>query len=73
MKLLNLHKNRRLLFIALGSLLILSGNVISFVVPAADFWKGFIHGLSVVANLTGLVVLLVAFRERKRGEKANDE
>ena len=66
MKLTFLQKKRGLLHVVLGSLLILFGNAISFVVPAADFWKGFVHGLSVVADLTGLVILLVAFRGRNK-------
>ena len=59
-------KKRGGLFVAIGCLLIIFGNAITFTWPTTDFWRGFIHGFSVVANLCGIIFLVYAWRCAKR-------
>ena len=58
------------LFMGMGCLLVALGSAITFWLPSADFWRGFIHGFSVVANLAGIIFFVTAWR-RCRGVARN--
>ena len=50
------------LFVGMGFLLVALGSAITFWLPTADFWRGFIHGFSLVANLAGIIFFVTAWR-----------
>ena len=60
------NKKRSALFVAIGCLMIVLGNAISFVEPLPDFWRGFFHGFSILANLVGVVFCISAWWLAKR-------
>ena len=66
-------KKRGGLFVAIGCLLIIFGNALSFTWPTTDFWRGFIHGFSVIANLCGIVFLVIAWRYAKKEGRLQKE
>jgi len=53
------------LFVGMGCLFVALGSAITFKLPSAEFWRGFVHGFSVVANLTGIVFFVTAWRRAR--------
>ena len=66
-------KKRGSQFVAIGCLLIILGSAATFLSPTADFWRGFIHGLSIIANLCGIVFLIIARRYAKKEGRLRHE
>ena len=62
-----------LLLVAVGCVMLAIASILMLWGSAREFLIGFLHGFSVVANLTGLVLLVRAWRKETEGGRQKAE